>query len=127
MYNKQYAIKKNSIFFKSIIRIFIKLRISTPLSNKDYLFKFNYAKVYAHIININIFFIYIKNDIDFIKIVFRCFNLNIIIEYNVDLCLAIYLNNHNLIMKNRELRINKLKNNFNIKINNNILMCDNEK
>ena len=84
-------------------------------------------RIYVHIINVEIFFIYIKNDVDIVKIVFRYFNLNIIIEYNVDLYLIIYLNNHDLITKSRKLRINALKDNFDIKMNNNILMCDIEK
>ena len=77
--------------------------------------------------NVNFFFIYIKNDIDIIKIIFRYFNLNIIIKYNVDLCLAAHLNDYNLTIKNQKLRINASKNNFDIKMNNNILMCDIEK
>ena len=84
------------IFFKLIIRIFIELRILTFLLNKDYLFEFNYARVYVYIINVEILFIYIKNDIDIVKIVSRYFNLNIIIEYNVDLCFIIYLNDYDL-------------------------------
>ena len=116
--------KRIAIFFKSIIKIFIELYISTLLLNKDYLFEFNYTKVYAHIINVEIFFIYIKNDINIVKIVFRYFNLNIIIEYNVNSYLIIYLNDYNLMIKNRKLKVNASKNNFDIKINNNILMCD---
>ena len=77
--------------------------------------------------NVEISFIYIKNDINIVKIVSRYFNLSIIIKYNVDLCFIIYLNNYDLITKSRKLRINALKNNFDIKINNNILMCDIEK
>ena len=77
--------------------------------------------------NVEIFFIYIKNDINIVKIVFRHFNLNIIIKYNVDLYLIIYLNDHNLMMKNRKSKINALKNNFDIKINNDVLMCNIEK
>ena len=118
--------KRITIFLNSIMRIFIELRISTSLSNKDYLFEFNHTKVYAHILNVEVFFIYIKNDIDIFKIVFRHFNLNIIIEYNVDLCLATHLNDHDLITKNRKLRINASKNNFDIKINNDISIYDNK-
>ena len=77
--------------------------------------------------NIKISFIYIKNDINIIKIVFRYFNLNIIIKYNADSYLIIYLNDYNLTMKSRKLRVNALKNNFDIKMNNDILMCDIEK
>ena len=77
--------------------------------------------------NVEIFFIYIKNDINIVKIVFRYFNLNIIIEYNVDSYFIIYLNNHDLTTKNRKLRINASKNNFDIKMNNNILMYNIEK
>ena len=62
--------KRITISFKSIIKIFIKLRTLTSLLNKNYLFKFNYAKVYIHIINFEFLFIYIKNNIDIIKIVF---------------------------------------------------------
>ena len=115
------------IFFKSIIRIFIELRISTFLLNKNYLFEFNHAKTYAHIMNVDVFFIYIKNYIDIVKIVFRHFNLDIIIKYNINFYLVAHSNDHDLIIKNRELRINALKDNFDIKMNNNILMCDNEK
>ena len=115
-----------TISFNSMTRIFIELRISTSLSDKDYLFEFNHMKVYAHIMNVEIFFIYIKNDVDIFKIVFRHFNLNIIVEYNVDLCLAAHSNDHDLIIKNRELRVNASKDNFDIKMNNDISMCDNE-
>ena len=50
--------------------------------------------------NADVFFIYIKNDINVIKVVSRHFNLNIIIKYNVDFCLAAHLNDHDLITKN---------------------------
>ena len=83
-------------------------------------------KVYVYIMNVEVFFICIKNDVDIFKIVSRHFNLNIIVEYNVDLCLATHLSDHDLITKNRELRVNASKDNFDIKMNNNILMCDNE-
>ena len=119
--------KKIIIFFKSIIKIFVELYISTFLLNKNYLFEFNYMRTYIHIINVEISFIYIKNDIDIIKTIFQHFNLNTIIKYNVDLCLATHSNDHDLIIKNRKLKINALKNNFDIKINNDILMCDIEK
>ena len=118
--------KRITIFFNLMIKISVELRISTPLSNKDYLFEFNYTKVYVHIMNVEVFFIYIKNDIDIFKIVSRHFNLNIIVKYNVDLCLATHSSDHNLITKNRKLRINALKDNFDIKINNDISMCDNK-
>ena len=118
--------KKMTISLNSMMRVFIELRISTSLSNKDYLFEFNYTKVYAHIVNVEILFIYIKNDIDIFKIIFRHFNLNIIVEYNVNLCLATHLNDHDLITKNRKLRVNASKDNFDIKMNNDISMCDNE-
>ena len=109
-----------------MMRVFIEFRISTSLSDKDYLFEFNYTRVYAHIMNVEIFFIYIKNDVDIFKIVSRHFNLNIIVKYNVDSCLAIHSNDHDLITKSRELRINVSEDNFDIKINNDISMCDNE-
>ena len=118
--------KRITISLNLITRIFIELRISTPLLNKNYLFKFNYTKAYAHIINVKIFFIYIKNDINIFKIVSRHFNLNIIIKYNVDSCLAAHSNDHDLITKNRKLRVNALKDNFDIKMNNDISMCDNK-
>ena len=88
-----------TIFFKLVIKVFIKLRILTSLLNKDYLFEFNYTRIYAHTINADVSFIYIKNDVDIFKIVFRYFNLNIIVKYNVDLCLVIHLNDHDLITK----------------------------
>ena len=109
-----------------MIRIFIELRISASLSDKDYLFEFNYMRVYAHIINAEVFFICIKNDVDIFKIVFRHFNLGIIVKYNVDLCLAAHLSDYDLITKSRKLRVNASEDNFDIKMNNDILMCDNE-
>ena len=118
--------KRITISLNLMTRIFIELRISTSLSNKNYLFEFNYIKIYAHIINVEIFFIYIKNDIDIFKIVSRHFNLNIIVKYNVNLCLATYSSDYDLITKSRKLKINALKNNFDIKINNDISMCDNK-
>ena len=115
-----------TISFNSMTRVFIELRISAFLLNKDYLFEFNHTRVYAHIMNVEILFICIKNDVDIFKIVFRHFNLNIIVKYNVDLCLATHLNDHDLITKSRKLRINASEDNFDIKINNNISICDNK-
>ena len=92
--------KRKTIFFKSTIKIFIELSILIFLSNKNYLFEFNYTRVYVYIINVDVFFICLKNDIDIFKIVSRHFNLNIIIKYNVDLCLAAHLSDHDLITKN---------------------------
>ena len=115
-----------AISLNSMARIFIELRISASLLDKDYLFEFNYTKAYAHIMNVEISFICIKNDVDIFKIVSRHFNLGIIVEYNVDLCLAIHSSDHDLIAKSRKLRINASKDNFDIKMNNNISMCDNE-
>ena len=109
-----------------MIKILIELRILTLLSNKDYLFEFNYTRVYVHIINVDVFFIYIKNDVNTFKIIFQHFNLNIIVKYNVDLCLAAHLNDYDLITKSRELKVNALKDNFDIKINNDISICDND-
>ena len=109
-----------------MMRVFVEFRISALLSNKDYLFEFNYTRVYAHIMNAEIFFIYIRNDVDIFKIVSRHFNLDIIVKYNVDSCLAAHLNDYDLITKSRELRINASEDNFDIKMNNDILMCDNE-
>ena len=110
-----------------MMRIFIEFRILTSLSNKDYLFEFNYTRVYIHIMNVEVFFICIKNDVDIFKIVSRHFNLNIIVEYNVDLCLAAHPSDHDLITKNRKLRINASEDNFDIKMNNDISMYNNEK
>ena len=118
--------KRITIFFNLITRIFIELRISTLLLNKNYLFEFNYTRIYAHIINVEVLFIYIKNDIDIFKIVSRHFNLNIIIKYNVDLCLATHSSDHDLITKSRKLRVNASEDNFDIKMNNDISICDNE-
>ena len=46
--------KRMTIFFNSMMRIFIELRISTLLSDRDYLFKFNYTGIYAHIMLISL-------------------------------------------------------------------------
>ena len=118
--------KRMTIFFNLITRVFVEFRISTSLSNKDYLFEFNHTRIYVHIMNVEILFICIKNDIDTFKIISRHFNLDIIVKYNVDSCLVIHSNDHDLITKNRKLRINASKNNFDIKMNNDISMYDNE-
>ena len=76
--------------------------------------------------NVEVLFIYIKNNIDIFKIVSRHFNLGIIIKYNVDLCLAAHSSDYNLITKSRELKINALKDNFDIKMNNDISIYNNE-
>ena len=118
--------KRMMIFLNLMTRIFIELRISASLSDKDYLFEFNYTRVYAHIINAEVFFIYIKNDVDTFKIVSRHFNLNIIVKYNVDLYLATHPNDHDLITKNRKLKINALEDNSDIKMNNDISIYNNK-
>ena len=118
--------KRITIFFNSIMRIFVELRISTLLSNKDYLFEFNYTKVYVHIVNVEVFFICIRNDVNIFKVVPRHFNLNIIIKYNVDSYFATHSNDYNLITKSRELKINASEDNFNIKMNNDISIYNKE-
>ena len=76
--------------------------------------------------NAEVLFICIKNDIDIFKIVSRYFNLGIIVKYNVDLYFVTHLSDHDLITKSRKLRVNALKDNFDIKMNNDISMCNNE-
>ena len=51
---------KKMIFFKLIIKIFIELRISTFLLNKNYLFEFSYMKAYAYIMNVDVFSFILK-------------------------------------------------------------------
>ena len=118
--------KKMTIFLNLMMKIFIELRISIFLSNKNYLFKFNHTKIYAHIINAEIPFIYIRNNVNIFKIVSRHFNLDIIVKYNVNLYLATHSNDHDLIIKNRKLRVNASEDNFDIKMNNDILIYNNK-
>ena len=72
-------------------RLFIELRTFTPLPDRDYLFKLNYLEVYAYIVDVNIFFIYIKNDIDSVIIISRYIDLETLIEYNVEYYYIAYL------------------------------------
>ena len=103
------------------------MRISLLLLNKNYFFEFNLIKVYVHIVDIHISFIYIKNDIKSKKIIFRYFNLDIVVEYNVDLYYVIHFKHHLYIIKKNDIKINKSKNILNIKLFNNIFIFDDEK
>ena len=84
-------------------------------------------KIYIYIVNIYISFIYIKNDIKLKKIIFRYFNLNIVVEYNVDLYYAIHFEYHLYAVKKNDIKINKLKSVSNIKLFNNIFIFNDEK
>ena len=105
----------------------MKIRISLLLLNKNYLFEFNLIKIYIHIVNVYISFVYIKNDIKSKKIIFYHFNLNIVVEYNVDLCYAIHFEHYLYVIKKNDIKINKSKNVSNIKLFNNIFIFNDEK
>ena len=103
------------------------MRISLLLLNKNYFFEFNLTKIYIYIVDVYISFVCIKNDIKSKKIIFRYFNLNIVVEYNVDLCYVIYFEHYLYIIKKNDIKINKSKNISNIKLFNNIFIFDDEK
>ena len=103
------------------------MRISLLLSNKNYFFEFNLIKIYIHIVNIHISFVCIKNNIKLKKIISPYFNLNIVVEYNVDLYYATHFEHHLYIVKKNDIKINKSKNVSNIKLFNNIFIFNDEK
>ena len=74
-----------------ITRLFIELRTSIPLLDRDYLFKLSYLEAYAYIVDANILFIYIKNNIDSVIIISRYIDLEILIKYNVEYYYTAYL------------------------------------
>ena len=78
------------------------MRISLSLLNKNYFFEFNLIKIYIHIVDVYILFIYIKNNIKLKKIIFCYFNLNIVVEYNVDLYYAIYFKHYLYVIEKKK-------------------------
>ena len=68
----------------TVTRLSIELRIFTLLPDRDYLFKSNYLETYAYIVDINIFFIYVKNNTDSVIIIPRYIDLKTLIEYNAE-------------------------------------------
>ena len=103
------------------------MRTSLFLSNKNYFFKFNLIKIYIHIVDVYISFVYIKNDIKSKKKKFRYFNLNIVVEYNVDLYYVIHFEHHLYVVEKNDIKINKSKNVSNIKLFNDIFIFNDEK
>ena len=74
-----------------ITRLSIKLRTSTLLPDRDYLFKPSYLEAYAYIVDANILFIYVKNNTDSVIIISRYTDLETLIEYNVEYYYIAYL------------------------------------
>ena len=74
-----------------ITRLSIELRTFTPLLNRDYLFKLNYLEVYAYIVDANISFIYVKNNINSVIIISRYIDLETLVEYNAEYYYIAYL------------------------------------
>ena len=103
------------------------MRISLLLLNKNYFFEFNLKKIYIYIIDINILFVYIKNDIKSKKMIFRYINLEIIVKYNIDSCYIVYFEYYLYIAKKNNIKINKSKGILNIKFFNNIFIFDDKR
>ena len=76
--------KKIILLSNTMTRLSIKLRTSTPLSDEDYLFKSSYLEVYAYIVDVNISFIYVKNNTNSAIIISRYIGLETLIEYNAE-------------------------------------------
>ena len=119
--------KKIIILSNSFFKIFVKMRISLLLLNKNYFFKFNLIKIYVYIVDVHISFVYIKNNIKSKKIIFRYFNLNIVVKYNVDSYYIIHFKYYLYIIKKNDIKINKSKNVLNIKLFNDICIFNDEK
>ena len=103
------------------------MRISLLLLNKNYFFEFNLKKVYIHIVDINILFVCIKNNIKSKKMISRYINLRIVIKYNIDSCYIVYPEHHLYIIKKNDIKISKSKEISNIKFFNNIFIFNNER
>ena len=102
------------------------MRIRLFLSNRNYFFDFNLSNVYVYIVNVNIFFIYVKNEKKIAKIILKYSNFKIIVKYDDDVYYIIYLNNHIYAIIKNKIKINKFENVSNIKLNNDISIFENE-
>ena len=116
--------KKIIILSNSFVRIFVKMRISLLLSDRDYFFEFNLKKVYVHIVDINILFVCIKNDIKSKKMISRYINLKTVVEYNVDSYYIVHLEYHLYIAEKNDIKVNKSKRVSDIKFLNDIFIFD---
>ena len=76
--------KKMVLLLNTMTRLSVELRTSTPLSNRDYLFKLSYLEAYAYIVNANIPFIYVKNNTNSAIIISRYTGLETLVEYNAE-------------------------------------------
>ena len=72
------------LLFNIITRLSVELRTSTPLSDRDYLFKLSYLGAYAYIVDANISFIYVKNNTNSAIIISRYTGLETLVEYNAE-------------------------------------------
>ena len=119
--------KKIIILSNSFIRISVKMRISLLLSDRNYLFELNLKGVYAHIVDINILFVYIKNDIKSKKMIPRHANLKTVVKYDIDSCYAAHPEHHLYIAEKNDIKVSKPKRVSNIKFLNSISIFGDEK
>ena len=110
----------------TITRLPVELRTSTPLPDRDYLFKSSHSEVYAHIVDVNIPFIYVKNNTNSAIIIPRYTDLETLVEYNAEYYYTVYPDQYKLIVERRELKVHAPKGSSEIKLENDISICNNE-
>ena len=92
--------KKKQIIFSKLIKIIIVfLKRKKLLSNRDFFFESKMKSIYFHFINIKFNFINIRNNNDFLFIIFRRYKINLIMKYEIEKVYFVSLKNYFLIIK----------------------------
>lgn len=87
---------KTVILLQSIYQITVKTESQSLSENRDLIFYLSYWKTFKHIVDTNISFVHIQNDLSIIITLLHHTHLNIISEYEEEDCYADSIENINL-------------------------------
>ena len=114
--------KKFVIEVNIIVKLSIDLRDDSIL-DKDYLFEFNFSNTYAHIVDVFVWFVYVKNDFNTSLEISRHAHMNQLVEFEKQDCYQISSEDHVWAI-NENIKIDTFENNSQSKLINEMNVYD---
>ena len=116
------AEKKFVVEINIIVKLSIDLRDDSIL-DKDYLFEFSFSNTYAYIVDVFVWFVYVKNDFNTSLEISRHAHMNQLVEFEKQNCYQISSKDH-VWEINKNIKVDTFENNSQSKLANEINVYD---
>ena len=118
--------KKIIIPANSVTKIPINFRSTVPIPDKNYWFEPKHEKIYTHVVNLYIYFIFVKNDIAVPKTIPVHCHINILKKLEIDFCYTAYPNDHIYAISKIEIKISVVEKKQKIDLSNGVRVYGND-